>query len=258
MKKIVFVGLVVLLSLSACVPDLLNSGSQDAPAAPVDIAATVDAAASTQVAQTFEALSLATPTMEVPITEPRVEEASVTATETVLPSEALTLETTETPDGTLPAETETETLDGTFPAETATAMPVCTFPEECVTATPDGTLVSRETATPEVTATSIYPSPTSPISINQPPDYIPRYKIKIVNNTKVRVYISLQGVTEGGYRPIIEYDLDPWEKAKFPIPEGKYTAIVYVGKDPMVAYFGVHSNNTITIIIDKDKIKIDK
>ena len=85
MKKIVFVGLVVLLSLSACVPDFLNLGSEAAPAESIDIAATVDSAASTQVAQTFEALSsLATPTMEDPTAEPPVEEASspVAATET--------------------------------------------------------------------------------------------------------------------------------------------------------------------------------
>ena len=177
--------------------------------------------------------------MEDPTDEPT---STVTATEELPPTETPTA--TETPDGTLLAETATETPDGTLPAETATE-------------TPDGTLPA-ETATLEITATSIYPSPTSPISINQPPDSVPRYKISVENDTKVRVYISLQGSTEGGYNPIIEYDLAPWQRIKLSIPEGYYAAVVYVGKDPMIDYFAVHSNNSITIVINKDSIKIKK
>lgn len=244
MKKIVFVGLIVLLGLSACVPDFLNSGSQDAPAESVDIAATVDSAASTQAVQTM--VSLATPTLEETTAELILDEptSTVTATEELPPTETSTATATETPDGTLPAETATETPDGTLPAETATE-------------TPDGTLPA-ETATLAITATSIFPSPTSPIYANEAPDYIPRFKVKIRNNTKVRVYISLQGSTEGGYHPIIEYDLAPWQKIKLSVPEGHYAVIVYVGKDPMIGYVGVHSNNTVEITINKDDLKIVK
>ncbi len=238
MKKLILVGLVVLLGLSAC--GVLGSDETPADAAPVDIAATVDVVASTQVAQTFEALeNLSTPTKEDVAPEPTI---TSSPTEEILPSETPTLAETETPDGT-------EAVDVTPDAESA-------LPAETVTGTPDGTLTV--TGTVEATATSIYPSPTSPIQVNQPPAHIPRFKIKIQNNTKYRVYISLQGVTEGGYHPITEYDLAPWEKTKFPIPEGRYTAIVYVGKDPMVESFGIHGNNEVTIVIEKERLKIDK
>jgi hypothetical protein len=230
MKKNVLIGIIVLLSLSACVPDFLSSGSQVAPVESVDIEATVDAAASTQAVQTFAAL--ATPTMEDVSTESTIEKttATATATEELLPTETLTATMTETPDGT-PTETATETPDGTLPAETATI---------------------------EATATSIFPSPTSPIYANEVPDYIPRFKVKVRNNTNVRVYISLQGSTVGGYNPIVEYDLTPWQKVKLVVPEGRYAIIVYVGSDPMVEYIGVHSNNSVEITIKKDSLKVTK
>ena len=237
MKKVFFITLVAIFGLNACVPDFLNSGAQDAPPEAVDIAATVDSAASTKAVQTFEALP--TPTMEDPTAEPPTEEATATLTETATPSETPTVEISETPDGT---ETLAETPDGT-PAVGA------------ATETPGGTLPA-ETATLDVTATSVFPSPTSPIYANEAPDYIPRFKIKVKNNTKVRVYLSLQGVTVGDYRPIIEYDFSPWEKTRLTIPEGRYAIIVYVGKEPMIEYAGVHSNNAIEIIIEKDQIKI--
>ena len=65
----------------------------------------------------------------------------------------------------------------------------------------------------------------------------------------------MQGVTEGDYHPIIEYDIPAHGKVKFKIPEGKYTAIVYVGKDPMIGYFNIRDGN-ITIIIRRDEIQI--
>lgn len=237
MKKTLLVGAIVLLSLSACVPSFLNTGAEEAPAEAVDIAATVDTEASTQAAQTL--VALATPTLEPPTEEP-----TATATETTIPTETATATLTETPDGTIPAETATETPDGTetvLPAESETAS-----------------LVATETGTPAATATSVYPSPTSPISVNMPPAGYPSYKIKIVNDTKYRVYISLHGATEDGYKPIIEYDLAPWQRVKLTIPEGHYNAIVYVGKDPMTGSFSVHTNNTVEIIINKDKLKINK
>ena len=242
MKKIIFVGLIILLSLSACVPDFLNPNSDAAPAEAVDIAATVDAASNTKVAQTFEALN--TPTLEAATAEPVMEEATATdaPTEELPPTETATLEVTETHEGIDLAGTETTAPEGTLPAETTTEAP-------------EETLVPA-TGTPEVTATSVYPSPTSPIYANQVPDYIPKFKIDVRNNTNVRVYISLQGVTEGGYKPIIEYDLAPWQKVKLTVPEGRYAVVVYVGKDPMIEYVGIHSSNTVEIIIEKDRVKI--
>ena len=235
MKKVFLFAFVALFSLSACVPDFLNQG---APSEAVDIDATVDAAASTQAVQTVAAL--VTPTME-DAAELELEASptvTVTATVTETPPPTETSTPTETPDGT------EESMTGTPGTPTKTS-------------TPDGT-TTPATATVTVTETSAIPSPTSPISVNEPPDYIPRYKIKVRNNTKVRVYISLQGSTEGGYHPIVEYDLAPWQRVKLTVPEGYYAVIVYVGKDPMIEYVGIHSNNTVEIEIRKEDIKIAK
>ena len=237
MKKILFLSFVLLLSLNACVPEFL---SPDTSEEAVDINATVDAEASTQAVQTFDALY--TPTMEVPATSSPTDEATATEvpTETEPATEAVATEAVATETATAEA---TETITGTLATEATST-------------TPDGTLpVETATATIEATATSIYPSPTSPISINEPPPSVPRHKINVVNKTKGKVYISLQGVTEGDYHPIIEYDIPAHGKVKFKIPEGKYTAIVYVGKDPMIGYFNIRDGN-ITIIIRRDEIQI--
>ena len=225
MKKIVFFSLIVLLSLSACVPDLLTSTEPDS----VDIAATVDIIVSTKAAETFAAL--ASPTAKDTTTATNT--PSATATETVTPTETATA--TETP---------TETLTtGTLATGTAsTGTPATETPDA------DGT-------PPAASATSIYPSPTSPISINQPPNDVPRYEIKIINDTNERVYISLQGTTADGNHPITEYDFAPREQVKLSIPKGEYTAVVYIRNDPMVEYFRINSNSSITLVIEKDKIK---
>ncbi len=234
MKKTILVAAILFLALSACVPDFLNTGAQDAPVAEVDVAATVDAAASTHAVQTFEAL--ATPTLE-----PVMEEAPATVTKTSAPTETATATSTETPDGT----PGTETPEGTQPAEDAIV-------------TPDETVIPTETSAPAATATSVYPSPTSPISINLPPiDEVPRHKIRVTNNTKGNVYISLHGSTEGGYKPIIEYDIPRWSKVKITVPEGYYTVIVYVGADPMTGYVGIYKAG-VEITIKPDELKIVK
>lgn len=242
MKKVIFLGLIILLSLSACMPSSLKSDSQGDSAEPVsaDIEATVEAAVSTRAAETFAAL--ASPTMNNVV--PATNTPSATATKTTTPTETTSPTATETP--TEIVTTETVTV-GTVTTETLTAEAVTTITGTPATETPEGT-------PPVASATSVFPSPTSPINANQPPDYIPRYKIKIVNNTKLRVYISLQGTTVDDYHPVTEYDLSPWEQARFPIPEGKYAAVVYVGKDPMVEYFSIHDSG-ITIIIEKNKLK---
>ncbi len=234
MKKFFPVAVIALFSLSACVPGLLGGGAEEAPAAEaVDIAATVDAESSTQAVQTLAAL--ATPTMEPPTP---TEELPATATETLTPTEEVTATLTETEN----AVTVTET-PGSESADAATET----------TATP------TETSTPAVTATSVYPSPTSPIAINLPPEsLVPRHRIEVRNKTKGPVYISLQGTSEGGYKPIIEYDIPRFATVKFEVPEGYYTVVVYVGKDPMIGYTVVNGHNQVSIIINRDEIKIEK
>ena len=246
MKKNILIAVVVLFSLSACVPGFLGGGDDTAaPAAEaVDIAATVDAEASTQAAQTLSAL--ATPTEEVEPTE----EPTATATETLAPTEES--DTTETPEGTTEAD---ETPDTT---ETVEVTPEGTETPEA-TATPENTPTIAPSNTPAPTATSVYPSPTSPIAINLPPEnLVPRHKIEVQNNTQGPVYISLQGSSEGGYRPIVEYDIPRFAKVRFAVPEGYYTIVVYVGKEPMVAYTGIYKNNALRIVINRKELIINK
>ena len=240
MKKIFLVAVIALFSLSACVPGFLGGGAEEAPAIePVNIDATVDAGSSTMAAQTMAALDAeaqATPTMEP---EPPTEEPTATATETVAPTEETTATPTETPAGT-------EESDDAESSDEATATP-----EE--TATPEFT------ETPAPTATSVYPSPTSPIAINLPPaDLVPRHRIEVKNTTKGKVYISLQGSSEGGYKPIIEYDIPRNTTVKFEVPEGYYTIVVYVGKEPMIAYTGIYKSNALRIVIHRDELILDK
>ena len=45
---------------------------------------------------------------------------------------------------------------------------------------------------------------------------------------------------------------------KLTVPEGRYAIIVYVGSDPMIEYIGVHSNNSVEIVIKKDSLKVTK
>ncbi len=238
MKKFFLVAVIVLFGISACVPGLLGGGAEEAPAAEaVDIAATVDAESSTQAVQTLAAL--ATPTMEPPTP---TEELPATATETLAPTEEVTTTITETENATTADETATETLDDAS-ADAATET----------TATP------TETSTPAITATSVYPSPTSPIAINLPPEsLVPRHRIEVRNKTKGPVYISLQGTSEGGYKPIIEYDIARFATVKFEVPEGYYMVVVYVGKDPMIGYTVVNGHNQVSITINRDEIKIEK
>ena len=239
MKKIFLLAVIVLFSVSACVPGFLGGGAEEAPAAePVDIAATVDAAASTQAVETLAAL--ATPTMEPPTDEP-----TATAAEALAPTEEATATPTESPDAAPTKESATETPEG----ESADGAP----------ATPEATATITETSTPTAVSTSVYPSPTSPISINLPPESLaPRHNIKVRNTTKGPVYISLQGSAEGGYKPIIEYDIPRFATVKIEVPEGYYAVVVYVGKYPMVDYVGIYKNNQVSITIHRNSIKIKK
>ena len=238
MKKIfLLVAVIALFSLSAC--GALGGGAEEAPPAaePVDLAATVDAQASTQAVETLNALP--TSTMEPAPTD----EPTATAIEEMAPTEEAVA--TETPSDEAPTETP-----AAEDAADSAAEP---------TATPENTATPEATSTPAPTATSVYPSPTSPIAIQLPPeDLVPRHKVEVTNKTKGSVYISFQGTTEYGYRPIVDYDIPRFATVKYEVPEGFYTVIVYVGKDPMIAYTGVYHNNQIAITIFQDELKIEK
>ena len=228
MKKLILLGIIVLLSLSACVPDFLKSNSTDASPESVNSAATTEAENGAQAAQTFEAL--ASPTIEsVPTDIPPATEIE----ESIPATEAATIEATVVSTEIIAATATLTPAESTPPAETAT-----------------------ETLVP--IATSIYASPTSPVSVGMPPDDIPRYKIRVISEVKGISAVSFHGITDGGYHPIIEYHLSPWEKATILLPEGDYTAIVYIRNTPFYAYFSIHKNNKFTLIIKKDKIKLEK
>lgn len=259
MKKSLLVAVLVLFSLTACTG--IFGGGEEAPAveAPaaeaVDINATVDAEASTQAAQTMDALDAAaaeemakaTPTL-VPATP--TQEMPATATETLAPTE----ETTATPDEKAEAATEedvTPTVEGAEPSATEEVSATATL---AATATE-----SVMTATPGATATSVYPSPTSPIAINMPPENLVGYRpVEIRNMLKGRVYISFQGVTEYDYRPVIEYDLAGFKKVRIHVPQGEYKIVVYVGKNPMIDYVTINKNTNLVITIRKNSLRIEK
>lgn len=236
MKKMLLLTPLIVLVLGACIPGIID---QQPAAVPIDLQATVEFMASTKAAQTVE--SLPTATMEPPTNTPEPEPTA-----------------TETP--TMEPGTETETPDGSDTTGTPPETPIET-PNDSVTETGTSdvdvaTATTTVTPSPSATPTSIYPSPTSPIAINLPPDSVPRYTVTIVNKSGVRAYISLQGFVTGGYYPIIEYDLDRWEKAKIKAPKGFYTVVVWVGADPMIDY--VNINTGVTITIKKDSLKIEK
>jgi hypothetical protein len=247
MKKIFLVAVIALFALSACVPAFLGGGEEETASAPeaVDINATVDTEASTQAAQTMSALdfALATQTLEpatptdAPLataTEALVEEATGTATTDVQETSTIEVDLTGTPD----------------PATTATT-------EESLTLV--ATATAAMTGTPAPTATSVYPSPTSPIAILMPPEsLVPYRQIEVVNKTKGKVYISLQGFTEYDYTPVIEYDIPRFATVKYRIPDGYYKIVVYVGKEPMIDYVTVTKNTSLRIIIRRNELQVEK
>ncbi|NOY99810.1 MAG: hypothetical protein GXP40_11525 [Chloroflexi bacterium] len=224
MKKSLFLALICSLLVSACIPGIPQVNNP-----PVDLQATVERMASTQAAQTLE--SLPTPTIQPPATDtPTLEPTStpLVETETATPTE------TDAGTGT-PAGSPTETPDGT---ETPT------------TGTPDVTPTTTEVPT----ATEVVLTP--PLIINTVPPNIPRGRVKIINKAGVGAYISLQGAVEGGYYPIMEYDLGRWQQLKTKAPQGSYTYVVYVGAEPMIGYFGLHNANGVTITIFKNKVTV--
>lgn len=237
MKKFYLLAVIALFSLSAC--GILGGGAQEAPAAePVDVAATVDAEASTQAVQTLGAL--ATPTLE-PTTP--AEEPMAIATEALAAPQEATATLAETPVEATTASEETPV------AEAATAT--MTLAET--------TVLPTESSTPAPTATSVYPSPTSPIAILLPPEeLVPRHKIQVRNTTKGPVYISMHGETAFDYTPIIEYQIPRSATVAFEVPEGYYTIVVSVTKHPMILYTGVYQNDQVFITIHRDYVKIDK
>jgi hypothetical protein len=250
MKKSFLIAVLVLFSLSACIPSFLGGGEEapapEAPAADmVDINATVDAEASTQAAQTMSALDEvpeATPTLE-PATP--TEEAPATATETLAPTE----ESTATPTADAEAEAETEAdAEGTPETDLATA-----------TGTMSVTATEAITQTPAPTATSVYPSPTSPVAINMPPESLVPYRaVEVKNTLKGKVYISMQGITAYDYRPVIEYDIPAFAKVRFRVPIGDYKIVVYVVNEPLTRHITINKGTNLRIKIYRHEFTVDK
>ncbi len=262
MKKNILLAVLVLFTLSACAG--LGGGAEEPPAADapvaeaVDVNATVDAEASTQAAQTMAALDAAvqaTPTLE-PATP--TEEMPATATEAAAPTEEMTATPAEEAEADPEATPEADDAELTATPE-GDETPAA---DDDATATPTLEATATEmamTATPGATATSVYPSPTSPIAINMPPQNLVGYRpVEIRNTLKGKVYISFQGVTEYDYRPVIEYDLPGFAKVRIHVPQGEYKIVVYVGKDPMIDYVTINKNTSLVITIRKDSLRIEK
>jgi len=232
-KKFLLLSLVLALTLRACDLSFLNGAKSAAPAATAapsplaDLAGTAEALAATQASET--PVSLSTPTM-LPPTE--------TPTPTLEPTEAIPTATatfTATPTMTLTPFLVTETATPLSVTETSTPTPV---------------------PTTGATATATQPFPTAPIIINTVPPGYPKGSVDLVNKTNGVIYVSLQGNVENLYHPIQEYEVPRHRTVKTKAPQGDYTVVVYVGKEPMVGYFGLHNRSGVTITIYDDKIEI--
>jgi len=215
MKRTAVLVLGMALFLSACIPALPQlQPTTEAPI--VDVQATDAAMSQTHAAETLNALP--TPTLEPATDTPEptmTETESPTATETI--TETLTLD----PNITV-TETGTATVTGTPPTAT----------QSVVTAT--------ETLYPRFFGTL--------------PPAIPYGEVKLVNKSKVEVYISLQCTTVDGYKTIIEYPV--YGRMRVSAPAGRYTYVAWVGGRQFQGAFGLGKGNEVEIVIEKDKITV--
>lgn len=217
MKKIVLVISAAFL-MGACLPFSIPG----IPTANVDVAATSAANLADSAAQTLTAL----PTnISLPPTE----------TGTLLPTLPLEMSSTPTTAPTLNLSETATPLTATF--EVPTSMDVV------ASATP----VAAGTA-------SVTPTLGVLTYGTLPPAIVPFTQITLINKSKRQAYISLQVVTEKGGPTIIEYPVRGRVKLKAPV--GYYLYVAWVGGKQMVGEFRLHKDESLTIILYKDKVVI--
>jgi hypothetical protein len=187
------------------------------------------------------------PTPAVP-TEPLILEsptAAPTETQTALPTETpvpVTETFTSTPE---PLLNPTITL---LPAEDLTA------------ATASATVEAVGVPTNTPTAISSFPSSVTPTPTNgiltygTLPPAVPFNTITLWNRSKVEAYISLQ--QQDGKQAIIEYPVRG--QISVDIPLGSYLYVAWVGGNKMTGSFKIDRSDSLTIVLFKDKIVVNK
>ncbi len=233
MKNIFFLATVLSLTLSSCLPAILQNPTAT-PLPTQNLAAT----AAVFAQQTLQAL----PSLTV--------EPSITPV-IMLPSP------TETP---APLETPTETqnpilltLTATLGTGTPTALSgpqgtpttsiIDTLP---LTTSPSATPNPAFSATPTGTPHRLY-------SGTMPPN-LPFGEITLINKSKAEAYISLRCVTRDNFVTIIEYPVNKFVTAK--APAGQYTYVLWVGGNKLVGSFSLGKSEELTINIFKDRVGI--
>lgn len=185
------------------------------------------------------------PPTEVPIVDLQATDAAMAETHAAETLNALPTPTvepaTDTPEPTatdIESPTATETL-----TETLT-------PDPNITATETSTTFTATTTQFVVTATETL----HPRFFGTLPPAIPYGEVKLINKSKVEVYISLQCTTIDGYKTIIEYPV--YGRRDVFAPAGRYTYVAWVGGRQFLGAFGLGKSNEVEIIIEKDKITV--
>lgn len=220
MKKMVLVGTVLAMTLSACLlPGASASTAQPeaSPAVMPDLELTV----ASSVQQTLEAF----PTSTL-MPSPTDEEPTSTAT-SFLPKASATSQ----------------------PTSTAQNPALLTLTATLSTGTPRATTSTATLAlSPAVTETAHFQY------YGTMPPLLAYSKITLVNKSKSEVYISLQCTTKDGYQTIIEYPVEG--RVETNAPTGKYIYVAWVGGRQMTGKFALDNNSDIVITIFKDHLEI--
>lgn len=221
MKKIYALGIVLILTLGACLPAAVQQ-PEATPLAPASL--DLEATVASSVQQTLQAL----PTLTL---APRNTPVLITATQTV----------------TQPTPTDTQNpILLTLTATLGTGTPLTS-----VTGIP-GTATQAVTAnpafSPTVTETAHFQY------YGTMPPYLASSKITLNNKSKSEVYISLQCTTSEGYTTIIEYPVD--HQIETNVPVGKYVYVAWVGGKKITGKFVLDNDQDLIINIFKDHLEI--
>ncbi|MBI5962181.1 MAG: hypothetical protein HY863_01795 [Chloroflexi bacterium] len=221
MKKVFFLAIAFSLSLSACLPAILQPQATPTASPPPISVEDLQATATILAQESLQSLPS-------PILAPSETPVAVTATNTA---------TQEVP---------TETQNPILLTLTATLGASIALPE-------NGTATPTTTATLPINSTPTIGTPLPLHSGTMPPN-LPYGKITLINRSRVEVYISLRCVTKDGYVTIIEYPVDGMIKTN--APAGRYTYVVWVGGRQILGDFALSKAQNLTIKIFKDRVEI--
>lgn len=159
---------------------------------------------------------------------------------------------------TLPTVTSAPATEVIFPPPDVSLNPTVTsVPTDNLTTTPATAIVgaATDTATAVSFPSSVTPTPTNGIlTYGTLPPAVPSNFITLWNRSQSEAYISLQ--QQDGKEAILEYPVKG--RISVDVPLGSYIYVAWVGGKKMTGSFRVGSSDTITIILYKDRIVVDK